>query len=383
MTVFKGYMKIVKANIGLILMYLVIFLGITMMIQAVTKDTGGGSYSAESVQIGIVDEDGGVLAEGVKDYLGQFHDVTLMENDKEKLQESLFYRNLEYIVKIPGGFEEKCLEDGEKLEVTKVPGSYTSFYVDQQITSFLNSVKTYYAAGYSASDAVDSALGRQDASIKMMDINGNAGEIPGYTYYYRYIPYLLLCVLCYVLGNILSAFRKGDIPKRMQASAVSSRRQNLEALLAAGILGGALWAVCIAGGFLLYGKELLKSSSIPYYLINSLALLFVVLALAYLVGMLTSNTNALNGIVNTISLGMCFLSGVFVPLDILNKEVKTVAQFLPIYWYEKVNDTLSQFGNITGSVRAEVLQSIGIQLVFAAAIVCVAMALSKKKRIAA
>lgn len=131
MTVFKGYMKIVKANIGLILMYLVIFLGITMMIQAVTKDTGGGSYSAESVQIGIVDEDGGVLAEGVKDYLGQFHDVTLMENDKEKLQESLFYRNLEYIVKIPGGFEEKCLEDGEKLEVTKVPGSYTSFYVDQ------------------------------------------------------------------------------------------------------------------------------------------------------------------------------------------------------------------------------------------------------------
>ena len=217
----------------------------------------------------------------------------------------------------------------------------------------------------------------------MMDITGNAGEIPGYTYYYRYIPYLLLCVLCYVLGNILSAFRKGDIPKRMQASAVSSRRQNLEALLAAGILGGALWAVCIAGGFLLYGKELLKSSSIPYYLINSLALLFVVLALAYLVGMLTSNTNALNGIVNTISLGMCFLSGVFVPLDILNKEVKTVAQFLPIYWYEKVNDTLSQFGNITGSVRAEVLQSIGIQLVFAAAIVCVAMALSKKKRIAA
>ncbi|GAA0278080.1 ABC transporter permease [Muricomes sp. OA1] len=383
MTVFKGYMKIVKANVGLMLMYLAIFFGITMMIQAVTKDTGSGSYSAESVHVGIVDEDGGALAKGLKEYLGQFHNLTMIDNDKEKLQESLFYRELEYIVKIPAGFEKKCLEGGEKLEVTKVPGSYTSFYVDQQITSFLNSVKTYYAAGYSASDAVDAALERQGAEITMLDINGNAGEVPGYTYYFRYIPYLMMSVLCYVLGNILSAFHKGDIPKRMQACAVSNRRQNLEALLAAGLMGGALWAVCMLGNLVLYGKAFLKSSSIPYYLLNSLAVLLVVLALAYLVGMLTNNTNALNGIVNTVSLGMCFLCGVFVPLDVLNKGVITVAQFLPVYWYEKANDMLADFGNITGSVRTEVLQAVGIQLVFAAAILCIAMAVSKKKKIGA
>ena len=104
MTVFKGYMKIVKANVGLILMYLAIFFGITMMIQAVTKDTGSGSYSAESVRVGIVDEDGGALAKGLKEYLGQFHNLTMIDNNKEKLQESLFYRELEYIVKIPDGF---------------------------------------------------------------------------------------------------------------------------------------------------------------------------------------------------------------------------------------------------------------------------------------
>ena len=109
----------------------------------------------------------------------------------------------------------------------------------------------------------------------------------------------------------------------------------------------------------------------------------MVLALAYLVGMLTNNTNALNGIVNTVSLGMCFLCGVFVPLDVLNKGVITVAQFLPVYWYEKANDTLAEFGNITGGVRTEVLQAVGIQLVFAAAILCIAMAVSKKKKMGA
>ena len=82
----------------------------------------------------------------------------------------------------------------------------------------------------------------------------------------------------------------------------------------------------------------------------------------------------------TSSLGMCFLCGVFVPLDVLNKGVITVAQFLPVYWYEKANDMLADFGNITGSVRTEVLQAVGIQLVFAAAILCIAMAVSKKKR---
>lgn len=380
MTVFKAYMKIIKQNRFLIIMYLGIFMLITIMIQSVTKTQESDGYKAQSVKIGFVDEDGGALAKGLEEYLGKFHQIIPMEADKDKLQENLFYRNIEYIIRIPSGFEEKCLQENEKLSVTKVPGSYTSFYVDQQINGFLNNVKTYYAAEYTVAEAVKAVMEKEGPEVKMLDTNGNAGETPEYAYYYRFIPYLLLSILCYVLGNILSAFHKGDIPKRMQASAVSGRRQNMEALLAAMVLGIALLGICIAVSILLYGKPLVQSGGLIYYLLNSLTMLFVALSISYLVGVLTHNTNALNGIVNTISLGMCFLCGVFVPLDILSKGVKTAAQFLPVYWYEKANDRISEFGTITGAVRTEILQAIGIQLVFAVAIVFISLVAVKKKR---
>ena len=64
----------------------------------------------------------------------------------------------------------------------------------------------------------------------------------------------------------------------------------------------------------------------------------------------------------------------------MNPSVRKVAMFLPVYWYEKANDLLTGFGSITGTVRVEVLQCIGIQFVFTVALVCVTMALAKKKQ---
>lgn len=381
MTVFKGYLKIIKQNAPIILLYVGIFFFITLMIQAATKQSMDGTYQAESKKIGFVDEDGGTLATGLHEYLEKYHQVIPMENDKKVLQENLFYGNIQYIVKIPAGFEEKCLKQDEKLSVTKIPGSYTSFYIDQQINSFLNSAKTYDAAGYTVAETVKAVNGKEEPKVTMLDEGGNGGVTPGYNYYYRFIPYMMINVLCYVLGSILSSFHKADIRKRMLASAVSVQRQNLEALLAAFLFGLFLWGISIAGGFALHGSEFMKSGSMLYYMLNALIMLVVALAMSYLVGMLTNNINALNGIVNTLSLGMGFLCGVFVPMEMLGKGVRTVAQFLPVYWYEKSNDLLAEFGTVTGSIRVEIFQAFGIQLVFAVAILCVAMVVGRRQRL--
>lgn len=380
MTVFKGYLKIMKQNTGLILMYLAIFLGTTIMVQVASGKEESGIYQAEAVKIAVVGEDGGALSEGLIAYLSGIHDVTRMQNDKKALQEKLFYRNIEYIVKIPANFEEKCLENGEKLTVTKIPGSYAGYYVDQQITSYLNDIRIFRAAGYTTEEAVAASV-FEEPEVRMLDVNKNGGEMPGYAYYYRYMPYFLICVLCYVLGTILAAFHKPDIQNRMKASAVSSRRQNMEALLAAGVLGAALWGICILVSTAYYGSTFLKNPGVWYYILNSFVMQLVALSLSYMVGMFAKNSNTLNGIVNSLSLGMCFLCGVFVPLDIMNERVKTVAQFLPVYWYEKTNELLAAAGTITGSLRMEIWKSYAIQALFAAAIVGVALVIGRRKRL--
>ena len=57
-----------------------------------------------------------------------------------------------------------------------------------------------------------------------------------------------------------------------------------------------------------------------------------------------------------------------------------MSQFLPVYWYEVVNDYIVEFGNVTGEAKQAVLQGLGMQLVFVAALVCLTLAISKWKR---
>ena len=121
------------------------------------------------------------------------------------------------------------------------------------------------------------------------------------------------------------------------------------------------------------------SGSAAYYLLNSIALLAVSLTLAYLIATLVGDSNELSGIVNIAALGMCFVCGTFVEMDLLSSGVRRAAQFLPVYWYEAVNNLLSGAGDITGSIRTEIFQGIGIQFVFAAAFVCITLAVSRER----
>ena len=182
------------------------------------------------------------------------------------------------------------------------------------------------------------------------------------------------------MGYVLLAFQKEDILKRMRASAVSLRRQNMEGLLAMFMLGAVLWLISVAGVCVLFGKEFLTSPLIGYYILNTALMLGIALSLSYLVGIFVKNSNMLNGISNLLSLGMCFLCGAFVPMSIMNKSVLKIAQFLPVYWYESINETLAQYKTLPVPVAEEIWKSMGIEAMFIAAFVFMILAISKYKQ---
>ena len=379
MPVFKAYLKIAGRNKRIILMYLGIFFCVTIMFQEFGKEDAASGYRIQSVPVGVVDEDGGDMAGSLIDYLEDTNQIIILENNREALQEDLFYRNVDYILRIPEDFIRKCIYGDERLKVTTVPGTYAGSYVDQQVNDFINFARCYASAGFSEEEILTAMEERPRAEVSLADFSGNEGEKPAYIFYYRYLPYLFLSVVCYVFGYILIGFHRGSLPGRMRASAVSERRQNLEGLAAAGVLAAGLWVLATGVVFLLYGEVFVAGGKMFYYLLNSLALLVVSLSLSYLIGSMVKDTNALNGVVNIVTLGMCFLCGTFVGMDLLSSKVKQVAQFFPVYWYETVNGLLEGYGSVSGSLRTEVFQGIGIQLMFAAALVCVTLAVSKKK----
>ena len=380
MTVFKCYMKILKQNLGLVFLYLGIFFSVSIVLQMAAGKGEDSLYQTTSIDLGVVNLDDSLLSSGFVDYLSQIHHVTIMENDPETLQENLFYRNVEYIIQIPADFYKTCIQNGESLKVTKVPGSYSSYYVDQQISSYLDTLRTYLAAGFSQEEAISALKSQVHEPVTRLSSNSVSTDKTPLIYYFRYIPFLFLGALCYTMGYILMAFKKGDIQKRMAASAISFRRQTLEGLLAMGMIGAGLWVLGILGAVLIYRKSFLDSPMIPYYLLNTLLMLIVALSLSYLIGMFINNSDLLSGAANIVSLSLCFLCGVFVPMDVMDKSVLKVSQFLPVYWYEQVNEILSSHISLSSQLQKKVWMGMGIELLFTVVFVFLIMVVSKYRR---
>ena len=140
MTVFKGYLKIIKQNLTYMISWIFIFLIITLMMDSFTNDAQKGIFRAESVDIAVVDLDSSTLSQGLIDYLSLHNQVTLTDGDQEKLTAALYYRTYAYVLTIPEGFGSSFPDGGETLKATKVPGSTEGYYLDTQTDSFLNQV---------------------------------------------------------------------------------------------------------------------------------------------------------------------------------------------------------------------------------------------------
>ncbi len=384
MTVFKGFLTITKRNLNMVFLYIIIFLAISLLVQKTLGPSATSGFTSERLNIAVVDKDGGTLAKGLTRYLGTFHDLEELPDDKSLLQDRLFYRDIYYVVTIPENFEKTCLIDGKKLSVTKVPGSTTGYYIDQQINTFLNQMRTMTAGGFSTEDALDHIQEYASISpdITLIDKSGHGGDLAGHAFMFQYMPYILLSILCYVLSYIMIAFGNPDVKKRTLCSCISTRSMNLQLILGHVVIGLGVWGLCTIMPILIYQKEFLSDPHLPLYLFNSFLMMLVSLSLAFFISSFPLREDSVNGIVNVLALGMAFTCGVFVSMDILGKGVKTFAHFLPVYWYETANNLLAQNRTFTDSQSLALWQSYGIQFLFAAAFFAVAMAIRRNRSLA-
>lgn len=377
MRVFKGYMILMKRNLGLILLYFGVFVGIAVMIQTSAPKTDGSTFSLSSMKITVIDRDGGELAQGLRDYLGVNNKMIDFADEKDVLRDALYYRKTEFIIYVPQNFEEKCFDGNEKLGITAVPGSYTESYVSYQVDAFINQVKTYQKSGYTMEEAIANTVKLQEIQPEVTVLAGSNAEMPGYMYAFRYFPYLFLASLCSTIGMLLVIFRKENVKERISCAPVSSARRTGEMVLALSVISIGLWVISLAIPIAQSGGEVLKDVHLPYLIVNSFLLLLSCMGIAVITGTLVKSSEIITNVATTLSLGISFLSGVFVPLEMMGNDVKKVVQVLPVYWYEVINDLLGNYQTLTGSMKTTMYKGFIVQIVFAIACVCVAMLISK------
>ena len=176
------------------------------------------------------------------------------------------------------------------------------------------------------------------------------------------------------------AFNKPDVKRRMLCSAVSGKRQNAQLILGYAVIGLAVWGVCTMLPVLMYGKEFLKDPHLPHYLFNSFLMMLVSLSIAFLVGSMVRKEEMISAVVNVVSLGLSFISGVLVSLEVLSKGIKTVARFLPIYWYETGNNLIANNHTFSSTQLKSLYTGYVIQILFALAFLFIALVIIHNRR---
>ncbi len=383
MTVFRCQMKIARRNIGTIIMYFAIFIGISIAIQKseTASNKSVGVFSDYALKLGVVDRDNSDVSEGIIKFLSKAHEVNVLEDDIGVLRESLYYLESDVIIQFPKGLKENLGTEYVKIDITEETSNNNYYmYIQSQINDVINCIKTYMAAGYSAEEALEKLSLQEDSKVSLIDVNGNGGEVPAYSYMFRFFPYICIAILGSVIGLMFMCIRKKDIRKRMEASAISLKRQNFENILACIFIGVIIWAAFLIVIVMFNGKEIIGDENFIYYILNSFAMMIIALSMAFVVGMIANSPERVNIIVTPLSLSICFLGGVFVPLSVLNDTVRKIAKFVPAYWYEEINNNLANYASLPNDIVWKVWCGIGIQFLFAAAFLGSALAISKYKK---
>lgn len=382
MQVFKAFIKTAKKYLPINMMYFVIFCVIAIMATSFNTDTENSSFQSVSLNIGIIDEDSSKASEALCDYLSSLHTLTPLAYDEEVLLDSLFYRTCDYILILPEGFETRLLaKESDLYETVQIPGIYSSAFIDEQINSYIKTLRLYLTGGFLPEEAFShaaSALSESSDQVQVVEFE-KTGEssMTAPFYFYQFLAYVLVSMILTGLTPILTIFWEKNLAKRISCSSTSLLSRNLQIALGSICYCLGIWLLFIITSRIFYGAQMFSEKGL-LCIANSFLLLPVGVSISLVIGCFAPSSNTINMINNILTLGMSFLCGIFIPQQLLGENVLAFSKYLPLYWYIKNNDLISGFGGKT-FVMKEYWHNLGILALYSIAIFAVALAVSKYK----
>lgn len=378
MQVFKLYFKILRSYFWNVLMYTGIFLGVFLGIMVPQMaETEREVYTQSECDFAVFDYDNSSLSHAVIQYLQTIHNLEeIKEDETERIQDELYAGNVHCVVRVNDGFEEAFGkgEGAEFLEVFSISNIMGAILFEENLQGYLNVINTYQKAGFEIEESIAKASSIMNTSIKV-EFAGEKVSAQPLSYFYSYLNWIFIAICVNSMSVVLLSLDKKNVRDRIQSSPYPFLRMNLETILGVLTTGFLICSFFILIGIIIYPKEMLQPKGI-FYILNAFCTMTVALSITFLVSKLTNKPQVISLMSNVIGLGMAFLCGVFVPLEVLSKTVIQIAHFLPAYWNVRVLEVLEGYQI---EDRGTVFLYIGIQLLFAVAILCSGMVVARRK----
>lgn len=351
MQVFKVSMNILKRNIPSIMIYLVIFLGLSLLFAAGASDQEKEYASFETVKnrVAVFKGEDSLLIQGFLDSLEETAVFIEVEDTPDAIADALYFRVVTYIIRIPEGFTESFMSNGDvHLEKQTLPGSTANIYTELGVNSFFNTARLFLVADetINQNDLVEKTITALDekTSITMESIQGKQPDSYA-KFYFNYMSYSLVSILILGTSVVMLAWKDKDLFSRTAVSPFPPRVVQMQKYLALVVFSLITWAGLFFTYFLISGKP--WEAVLNLYMLNSLVFTFTALALSFLVGTLLKGRNAISAVSNILALGPSFISGVFVPQELLGASVLNAAKITPTYWFVTSNNLIASLSTFT------------------------------------
>lgn len=379
MTVFKTFFRIVNKLKPTIILYtalLIIFGAVNMK----TSDNNINFVNSKP-DILIINQDVNKgLTKNLIDYMKKNSNIVKVENNEEKINDALFYREVSYVIYIPKDYRKNVLlGKNPKLDIKKTD-EYDAHLSEMMLKRYIK-LQNIYNKEAGSEDELITLINdniNDDVNVKITS-KVDTSKTYNIAYYFNFASYSILAIIIYIVCLVLCSFKEESISKRINISSINYKSHNNKILFASIVFSSIVWLLFVIIGVTIVGDIMFSIRGL-ISIINSFIFTFCALTLSILISSITNNKNAISGIVNVIALGSAFLCGAFVPAEYLPSSVLNFAHILPAYYYINSNDLLKNIDVINISSMHPIIINMVIIIIFSILFIILNNIVTRKKR---
>lgn len=379
MIVFSTFWRIVKKYKGTILLYtvmLIMFGGINL-----TSNSTNDMFTPTKPNIFIVNKDSNMeLTKNLINYLKKNTNVVSLEDDEEKINDALFYRDISYVIYIPKNYSKDVLDKKNVTIDIKSSKDYTSSLTEMMLDKYLNVQSNLVNITNNQDELVNMINNTLDINSEVV-VNSKLDNsyLNRVSRYFNFGSYSLLAVIIFIVTLVINSFKENTINKRIIVSSFNYKKHNSLLMLSSFVYSLIVWVLFSLLSVILLGKDMISLRGILYF-VNTFMFVMPTLSFGILISTLVNNKDSIGGIVNVVSLGSAFLCGAFIPTEYLPKIVLSIAHVFPAYYFIDSNNLLSSMEIINFSNLIPIFINYFVLIIFMLIFIVVNNYVLKKKR---
>lgn len=372
----KVYLKIVKRNLWMIIMYTVILCVCSIMNMKTTSNVV--DYSADKPSIVLYNNDDSKISEALTKYLEDKTIIKDIADESDNIKDALYYTEVFLVANIDEGFGEK-LSSGEKPEIrVRTTNGMGSMLAETILNRYVEVAQSFAPASEEEIIAQTNEVIAHETEVKILS-NLDSGSMQNMSNYFNFLNYALLAGLVFAISFATLGFKREMIKKRMAVSATSSQKINREILACNFSLSIVIWLIYIVIGYFMVGNIIFSPHGL-LLILNSAFFMAFAMAFAFLLANITSSTNVLLPIVNVVSIGTSFFCGVFIPTKWMPEFVNNAAHVLPSFYFINNNYRVAELETINLETLTPYFINIAVVAASTILVIVLNNILSKKRK---